>query len=273
MKKIYILGAGHMGGAILLGLRGKYGAGHLRAVEINASRAAYLTACGFEVSERIEGFDCNDIVVLAIPPQRFQIAIRDNQVLLSHKGPVISVMAGITTKSLCRTLGHSRVIRSIPNTPSEVREGITIYYAQENAGTELIAAAQMVFGAIGDYIKVDDECLIDSGTALAGGGPALVAYFANALQQYAENEGFDSEVAWQVCMQLLYGTALLMRSTGKTSMQLCEEVQTAGGTTERAIQIFERNDLNRTVALALTAAAERSVELGNSAFQGRGYEK
>ncbi|MNN45043.1 pyrroline-5-carboxylate reductase [compost metagenome] len=50
-------------------------------------------------------------------------------------------------------------------------------------------------------------------------------------------------------------------------------MQTAGGTTERAIQIFERNDLNRTVALALTAAAERSVELGNSAFQGRGYEK
>jgi pyrroline-5-carboxylate reductase len=262
MRKIYILGAGHMGGAILFGLRGRYGASHLIAVETNASRATYLTACGFKVSERIESIECNDIVVLAVPPQQFQIAVRDNQVLLSHDGPVISVMAGVTTKSLCRTLGHARLIRSIPNTASEVREGITVYYALENADSDLIAVAQMVFGAIGSYIQVDDECLIDSGTALAGGGPALVAYFANALQQYAENEGFDSEVAWQVCSQLLYGTSLLMRSTGKTSMQLCEEVQTAGGTTERAIQVFERYDLNRTIALALTAAAERSVELG-----------
>jgi pyrroline-5-carboxylate reductase len=262
MKKIYILGAGHMGGAILLGLRRKYGASHLRAVETNVSRADYLTACGFEVSERIEQFDCNDIIVLAVPPQRFQIAVRDNQILLSHKGPVISVMAGVTIKSLCKTLGHTRVIRSIPNTASEVREGITIYYAQENAGGDLIAAAQMVFGAIGSYIQVDNECLIDSGTALAGGGPALVAYFTNALQKYAENEGYDSEAAWGICTQLLYGTSLLMRSTGKTSMQLCEEVQTAGGTTERAIQVLERNDLNRTIALALTAAAKRSKELG-----------
>ncbi|MCP1420366.1 pyrroline-5-carboxylate reductase [Pseudomonas laurylsulfativorans] len=262
MRKVYILGAGCMGGAILSGLRGKYGASHLRAVETSSSRSACLTACGFEVSERIESIDCNDIVVLAVPPQQFQIAVRDNQVLLSHEGPVISVMAGVTTKSLCRALGHARVIRSIPNTASEVREGITIYYAPENADSDLIAAAQMVFGAIGNYIKVDNECLIDSGTALAGGGPALIAYFANALQQYAENEGFDSEVAWKVCTQLLYGTSMLMKSTGKASMQLCKEVQTVGGTTECAIQVFERNDLNKTIALALTAAADQSVELG-----------
>lgn len=262
MQRIYILGAGHMGGAILFGLRGKYGGSHLRVVETNSSRAAYLTACGFEVSERIENIECNDIVILAVPPQRFQTAVRDNQVLLSHEGPVISVMAGVTTKSICRTLGHPRLIRSIPNTASEVGEGITIYYAPENADSDLLVTAQMVFGAIGSYIKVDNECLIDSGTAVAGGGPALVAYFASALQQYAENEGFDSEVAWKVCTQLLYGTSMLMRSTGKTSMQLCKEVQTAGGTTERAIQVFERNDLNGTIALALTAAAEKSVELG-----------
>lgn len=262
MRKVYILGAGCMGGAILSGLRGKCGASHLRAVETSSSRSAYLTACGFEVSERIESIDCNDIVVLAVPPQQFQIAVRDNQVLLSHEGPVISVMAGVTTKSLCRALGHTRVIRSIPNTASEVREGITIYYAPENADSDLIAAAQMVFGAIGSYIKVDNECLIDSGTALAGGGPALIAYFANALQQYAENEGFDSEVAWKVCTQLLYGTSMLMKSTGKASMQLCKEVQTVGGTTECAIQVFERNDLKKTIALALTAAADQSVELG-----------
>lgn len=262
MKNIYILGGGHMGRAILFGLRRNFSACHIKPIEICADRAASLAACGFEVSKRIETIDADDVVILAVPPQNFQSVVRDNQLLLSHGGPVISVMAGITIKSLCSTLGHTRMVRSIPNTPSEVREGVTLYYVQENADSDLIAAAEMIFGAIGICARVDNECQIDSGTALVGGGPALVAYFANALLLYAENVGFDSETAWQVTTQLLYGTSLLLKSTRKTPMQLCKEVQTQGGTTERAVQSFDQHDLNEIILSALTAAAERSEELG-----------
>lgn len=261
MNNIHIIGVGQMGRAILFGLRRSIIDCHLKPIEVCADRAAYLASCGVEVSKRIESIDDDDVVILAVPPQQFQSVVRDNQLLLSHRGPVISVMAGITTNSLCRTLGHTRIVRSIPNTPSEVQEGVTFYYVQESADSDLITVAEKIFGTIGICMQVDNEWQLDSGTALAGGGPALVAYFANALLLYAESEGFDSKVAWEVSTQLLYGTSLLLKSTRKTPMQLCEEVQTKGGTTERAVQLFDQHDFNGDMLSALTAAAERSKEL------------
>lgn len=176
MKNIYILGAGNMGQAILFGLRKKFGVRHLKPIEICVERAASLAAFGFEVAGRIESIDNDDVVVLAVPPQNFKSVVRDNQSLLGYGGPVLSVMAGVTVSELCGTLVHARIVRSIPNIPAEVGEGVTLYYVQNNRDSNLIAVAEMIFGAIGVCIRVEDECQIDSGTALAGGGPALVAY-------------------------------------------------------------------------------------------------
>jgi pyrroline-5-carboxylate reductase len=169
-------------------------------------------------------------------------------------------MAGITLHTLTRELGHCNVVRSIPNTPSQVGEGL--YYAPTQARPELTAAAQQVFGAIGLVIRVEDEAQIDSGTALAGGGPALVAFFADALQECAHEEGFDARQAELIATQLLHGTARLIRETGKPAWQVCKDVQTKGGTTECAIDTFVDADIKGIVKAALRAAARRSVELG-----------
>lgn len=142
MNNIYIIGVGQMGRAILFGLRRSIIDCHLKPIEVCADRAAYLASCGVEVSKRIESIDDDDVVILAVPPQQFQSVVRDNQLLLSHRGPVISVMAGITTHSLRRTLGHTRIVRSIPNTPSEVQEGVTFYYVKECADSDLITVAK-----------------------------------------------------------------------------------------------------------------------------------
>lgn len=143
MNNIYIIGVGQMGRAILFELRRSILYYHLKPVEVCADRTAYLASRGVEVSKRIENIDDDDVVViLAVPPQQFQSVIRDNQLLLFHRGPVISVMAGITTNSLCRTLGHTRIVRSIPNAPSEVQEGVTFYYVQESADSDLITVAK-----------------------------------------------------------------------------------------------------------------------------------
>lgn len=268
MKNIYILGAGNMGQAILFGLRKKFSVRHLKPIEICVERAASLAAFGFEVADRIESIDNDDVVVLAVPPQNFKSVVRDNQSLLGYGGTVLSVMAGVTVSELCGTLVHARIVRSIPNIPAEVGEGVTLYYVQNNRDSNLIAVAEMIFGAIGVCIRVEDECQIDSGTALAGGGPALVAYFANALLLYAEYVGLNPESAWKVIAQLLYGTSLLLKSTNKMPMKLCDEVQTKGGTTEQAILVLEQHGLNEIVLLALAAAAKRSEALGRENFSG-----
>ncbi len=263
MRAVHMLGAGHMGGAILYGLRQQMkGTDSLRVVEVDAERSAKYSTDGFRVSTRLERLEDDDIVVLAVPPQQFEQALVQNELLKRHRGPVISVMAGITLHTLTRELGHCNVVRSIPNTPSQVGEGVTLYYAPTQARPELTAAAQQVFGAIGLVIRVEDEAQIDSGTALAGGGPALVAFFADALQEYAHEEGFDAGQAELIATQLLHGTARLIRETGKPAWQVCKDVQTKGGTTERAIDTFVDADIKGIVKAALRAAARRSVELG-----------
>lgn len=263
MRTIHMLGAGHMGGAILYGLRQQLkGTDSLRVIEVDAERSARYSSDGFQVSTRLETIEDDDIIVLAVPPQQFAQALMQNERLKRHRGPVISVMAGITLNTLTRELGHCNVVRSIPNTPSQVGEGVTLYYAPKSASPELTSAAQQVFGAIGVVIRVEDETQIDSGTALGGGGPALVAFFADALQEYAHDEGFDAQQAALIATQLLHGTARLIRETGKPAWQVCKDVQTKGGTTERAIDTFIDADLKGIVKAALQAAARRSVELG-----------
>lgn len=272
MENIYVIGAGCMGGAILSGLRKTFGLAHLRAIEHDSVRSEYLAVRGFQVGKSIDTIDDDDIVILAVPPDQFQKSVENNPALLTHCGPVISVMAGVTIDLLSNILRHARLVRSIPNTPSEVQEGMTLYYVRDDTDAQLISISQSIFGSIGQCAQVADENQIDSATAFAGGGPALVAYFANALQIYAEHQGFDSEAARAMTIQLLYGTALLLRATGKTSMQVCKEVQTPSGTTERAIQLLDSHNLNRSIFAALTAAAERSAELGRSLHERHDYD-
>lgn len=263
MKKLYMLGAGHMGGAIVLGLTKHMGSPEsLCLVEQDERRRQEWLTRGFHVATHISRIDNQDSVVLAIPPQQFEQALANNPALLNHRGPVISVMAGITHTALVRALGHDNIVRSIPNTPSEVEEGMTLFYAPVHADEHLLDEAQRVFNAIGVSLRVLEESQIDTGTALVGGGPALVAYFAEALEDYAVNAGFTEEQAATIAIQLLYGTARLFQVTGKAARTLCKEVQTPGGTTERAINYLANAYFKAALGNALRAAAERSVQLG-----------
>jgi pyrroline-5-carboxylate reductase len=90
----------------------------------------------------------------------------------------------------------------------------------------------------------------------------LVAHFADALQDYGLHMGLDSEQAAVVALQLLSGTAALIQASGKPASQICQEVQTAGGTTERAIRALDAAGFKGLVNAALDAAARRSAELG-----------
>lgn len=262
MRMVHVLGGGLMGTAILSGLSKKYGVQSLKAVERDADRKVFLEKRGFEVVTCLEKVGPDDIVVLAVKPQEFEAVVEENFVLRNHRGPIISVMAGVTTKALCQALGSARVVRSIPNISTEVQQGVTLYYALTEIDCDLIGAAEMIFDALGVFIRVDTERQIDVGTALVGGGVAIIAHLANSLQSYAESRGMESVDAYLISTQLLYGAAMLMRETNKSHLQICAEVQTAGGTTERAMQVLEENKVRDFTMLALRAAEDRSIELG-----------
>jgi pyrroline-5-carboxylate reductase len=171
-------------------------------------------------------------------------------------------MAGIRISSIQQMLGTQNVVRSIPNTPSEVFEGMTVYCRSSSVDENLARKARDVLESFGRAVEVSDEALIDPATALCGGGPAFVAYFADALQEFGIKAGISEDAALAITIQLLRGTSALLATTGKPAMQLCREVMTPGGTTERGIWHFDEEGLGGTVLDALTKSSARSRELG-----------
>jgi len=262
--KLKLFGAGHMGAALARGMlrRGLKG---LEIVDPDERKLKEFRELGVEATTTCHDVGAGDMLMLAMPPQAFPAFAQSAAHLHGHRGTVISVMAGVTTEVISASLRADKIIRGIPNTPSEVFEGMTLYTCTPAVSEQDESDAVSVLESIGKVAKVKDESLIDPATALCGGGPAFVAFFADALETFGHQAGLPADVARRVTEQLLRGTAELMASSGKPALQLCREVMTPGGTTERGIWMFEEAGLKRTVTESLARSAARSRELGRLA--------
>jgi len=151
--------------------------------------------------------------MLAMPPQAFPLFSQNVSEVREHPGLVISIMAGVKIESIQAALRVQRVVRMIPNTPAEVFEGMTLYCKSSFVDNASIDMTRRILESIGQYAELQNEALIDAGTALCGGGPAFVSYFADALQKFGEQAGIGEEESRQVVVQLLRGTAALLEAT------------------------------------------------------------
>lgn len=249
-----------MGLAIAQGLLRSEDPPEVVAVERDAGRRELLGGVdGLTVTE-VFAPAATDFVVLAIPPQDFAQFAAENGSAFDRTQATMSVMAGITAASIAEVLGTDELVRAIPNTPSEVFGGMTVYYALPSASS-VVEATESVLRSIGKALRVQREELVDDATAICGGGPAIVSYIADAFCQFAESRGFSAVESRYMTAQVFTGSAALIAGSAKTPMQLCREVMTAGGTTERAIGVFDAAELKTTVSSALEASARRSREL------------
>ena len=231
-------------------------------IDSNEERLVGFRARGLTCSTSLDQISPDELVVIALPPQAFPAFSANAKLLKRHEAPIVSVMAGTRMAEISRLLDVSQVVRSIPNTPSEVYAGMTVFCASPTMKAESVNRAISVFEKLGKTVQVDDESLIDAATALCGGGPAFTAFFADAMQRFAVAAGFDSKEAAIIAQQVLRGTADLIEASGKPAMQICREVMTPRGTTERGIRHFEETGLRDIVMGALARSAQRSRELG-----------
>jgi pyrroline-5-carboxylate reductase len=264
VARVIIVGCGHMGLAIAQGLLGGQPDRDLVAVDTSPERREVLSAVdGLTLAAEL-AIEDGDFVVLAVPPQVFGDFAEAERHQFDPRTPVLSVMAGLTADTIARALGTSQVVRSIPNTPSEVFEGMTVYFADPAVSEETIAQSDVLLRAIGKALRVDREELVDDATAICGGGPAFVSYFVDAFCQFAASRGFSESAGREMAVQVFGGTASLIASSDKPPMQLCHEVMTPNGTTERGIAAFDAAELKGSVMTALAASAERSRELASA---------
>lgn len=202
-----------------------------------------------------------DVVVLSVKPQRL------TEVMKGLKGIrpealVLSIIAGATLKKLGSGLKHKAIVRSMPNTPGQIGEGITVWTASKEVTEEQKEMTRKLLGALGEEVFVEDESYLDMATALSGSGPAYVFLFTEALIDAGVHMGFPRRIAEQLVLQTIKGSASYYQGAARHPATLRNQVTSPGGTSAEALYYLEKAGFRTAISRAVWAAYQRSLELG-----------
>ena len=209
-----------------------------------------------------------DVIVLAVKPQVLTEVIADLADSLAADTLVLSIAAGIPIATIERALGAEAesspirpVVRCMPNTPALLGSGITGMYANPGVTAEQKLLAEQVASAAGQWVWLDNEVDIDAVTAVSGSGPAYFFYLMEAMIEAGTELGLSSELAAKLTVATATGAAAMAEQPGADPAVLRQNVTSPGGTTERALKLFDEGQLNPKIRTALAGAAHRSAEL------------
>ena len=198
-----------------------------------------------------------DVVVLAVKPQNLPQVTGELRGL--NPGQlVLSIMAGITLSSLCSGLGHSSVVRSMPNMPVQIGEGMTVWTSTPETKEAQKEMARTVLGSLGKELYVSEEKYIDMATALSAGGPAFLFLFAEALIDAGVHVGMPRPMSQELAIQTILGSALTIERTGKHPAELKNTVTSPGGTTTEGLFQLEKGGFRALVFEAVAAAHKKA---------------
>ncbi|MCI0674233.1 MAG: pyrroline-5-carboxylate reductase [Phycisphaerales bacterium] len=257
-----IIGGGNMGSAILGGcIQSRVLAAHqIIVAEIDAQKRRELAKLGCATTESAVAACAADQIILAVKPQAFPPIAREIGWAVNAK-LVISIMAGLSSTTICRTLGSSpRIIRAMPNVACQVNAGMTAIAIGAGAkpGDEKLAVS--IFDAIGKTTMVD-ESMMHAVTAVSGSGPAYVFLLAQAMEQAAVQMGIAPGTARLLVAQTIAGAGQLLAQSNQSAGELRDAVTSPGGTTADALELMFEHDLPQTIVEALLAARDRGMEL------------
>ncbi len=203
-----------------------------------------------------------DVIVLAVKPQMLARVMREIRGRLDPGQVVVSIVAGATIRSLTEGLGHAAVVRAMPNTPSQIRRGMTVWAASPSCTAAQRDLARAVLRAIGDDRRVDDESFVAMATALSGTGPTYLFAVMEALIDAGVHLGFPRELAHDLVAETLVGSAEYAMQSGLHPAELRNAVTSPGGTSAAAIYELEKGRIRTLFSDAVWAAYRRTVELG-----------
>jgi len=270
-RKIVFVGPGIMAEAMIGGL-----------IRTGVARGSALLASGprqervAELAERygVQPYTDNaaaarqgDVVVLSVKPQRLEKVLAGLKGAVKPDALVLSIVAGATIGKIQAGLEHAVVVRSMPNTPAQIGEGITVWTAAPKVTEEQRAMAQQILAALGEEIFVEEEYYLDMATALSGTGPAYVFLFMEAMVDAGVHMGFPRRIAEQLVVQTVRGSVDYFRRRADPVhlARLRNQVTSPGGTSAEALYYLEKAGFRTALSRAIWAAYERSRALGADA--------
>lgn len=263
MADLLLVGCGKMGGAMLDGwlARGLAAADVTVAEPIEDLRpkkpGLRTVASTAELAQR------PDIVVLAVKPQSMDGVLPDLRRFADEGSVFLSIAAGKTVKYFAGHLGPTaKIVRSMPNTPAAVRQGITVATASAGVSAAERQRCHDLLKAVGQVLWVEDEALLDPVTALSGSGPAYVFLLVEAMAAAGAKLGLAPDMAMQLARATVAGSGELLKQSSEPAAQLRVNVTSPGGTTAEALKVLMAADgIQPVFDKALAAASRRSREL------------
>jgi pyrroline-5-carboxylate reductase len=261
--KLGFIGGGVMAEAIIAGvIDSRLEAGIAVGEPVAARRETLSKLRGITVTgDNCEAISGADIAVLSVKPQQFDSVAESIKGELKPEQTVLSIMAGVKMHSIGLKLDHRRLIRVMPNTPAQVRQGISAWTASSEVPADVVEFTGKMLRALGDELKFSDERYVDMATALSASGPGYVFTFIESLTDAGVKMGLPLHVARHLATQTVLGSAALAKETKKHPAELRNMVTSPGGTTAAGLHALEEGAFRATVVNAVEAAYRRGEEL------------
>ena len=264
-RTVAFLGGGRMGEALIAGLlrSGGRSADEIVVTARREERARELAerhgvAATLSNPDAVEGAKA---LVLMVKPQDMETLLEQIADSVTSDHLVVSFAAGIRTSFVERRLTEMvPVVRVMSNVAVLVDEAMTVVAAGKNAEDKHLAVAEELLGYVGRVLRLK-ETHLDAITATSGSGPAYFFLLAEAMIEACILLGLSRDVATELIIQTMLGSAKMLRDTGKHPVELREMVTSPGGTTIAAIRHLEEAGVRAAFLNAIDAARQRSAEL------------
>ena len=202
------------------------------------------------------------LVVLAVKPQGLSSVFAELKGAIEPSTLVVSILAGVRIASIAEGLEHDAIVRTMPNTPAQVGEGMTVWTATPQVSDIQREQAGVVLEALGKQLYVKDEGFLDKATAVSGSGPAYVFLLIEALIDAAVHLGWSRSDAHQMVIQTVRGAAVFAERSSVHPAEMRNVVTSPAGTTAEAVYQLDKGGFRTLLSKAVHAAHQRSVALG-----------
>ena len=205
-----------------------------------------------------------DILVLSVKPQVYPTVIKEIKEEVSMEQIIVTIAAGVSMEATERQFGkETKIVRVMPNTPALVGEGMSGLCCNEYVTEEEFNKVHHIFESFGKAEKIT-ESLMDAVVGVSGSGPAYVYMFIEAMADAGVAQGLPRKQAYTFAAQTVLGSAKMVLETGQHPGELKDAVCSPAGTTIEAVNALEKNGLRNAVIEAVTAAAKKNHELGQT---------
>ncbi|HHV98656.1 MAG TPA: pyrroline-5-carboxylate reductase [Clostridiaceae bacterium] len=266
--RLGFIGAGNMGQALIRGIvkSGIVLPDKIFVYDINREQTDLLKKdTGVTpLDSGIEVVRNSDVIVVAVKPNIVEKVLEECKEAVDSKKVIVSIAVGVPISLFKRILGNDRkIIRTMPNTPALVGEGITLISHDGSVGNEDLEAVRTLFNCVGKTEMLDEKLMCEV-TALTSSSPAYVFMFIEAMADAAVLSGLPRGLSYKLAAQAVLGSAKMVLNTGKHPGELKDQVCSPAGTTIEAVKALEKNGFRYAVIEAMNECTRRAREINKN---------